>query len=110
MFPEMDARTKALKTHRKRLRTRGLRRVELTLEENDAALLRRVASKLRKADAEAARIRSALREAVAEHRAPTLAEALYDPVIAGPEFDDVFEEIERARHDPVMLKVRDVDL
>jgi hypothetical protein len=106
----MDARTKAVKTHRKRLRTRGMKRVEVTLQEQDAALLRRVASKLRKADAEAARIRSALREAIAAHRAPTLAEALYDPVISGPEFDEVFDEIERARRDPVMLKVRDVDL
>jgi len=106
----MDARTKALKTHRKRLRTRGLKRVEVTLQEQDAALLRRVASKLRKPDAEAARIRSALWEAVAEHRPPTLAEALYDPVIARPEFDEVFDEIERARRDPIMLKVRDVDL
>lgn len=106
----MDARTKALKTHRKRLRTRGMKRVEVTLQEQDAALLRRVASKLRKPDAEAARVRAALREAVAEHRAPMLAEALYDPVIARPEFDEVFDEIERARRDPVMLKVRDVDL
>lgn len=106
----MDARTKALKTHRKRLRTRGMKRVELTLQEQDAVLLRRVATKLRKADADAARIRSALREAVAEKRASTLAEALYDPIVARPEFDDVFEEIERERRDPVMSKARDVDL
>jgi hypothetical protein len=39
-----------------------------------------------------------------------LAEALHVPVISGPEFDAVFEEIDRARRDPVMLKVRDVDL
>jgi hypothetical protein len=30
--------------------------------------------------------------------------------IAGPEFDKVFEEIERFRHQPEMMKVRDIDL
>jgi len=39
-----------------------------------------------------------------------LAEALYDPALAGPEFDAIFEEIERSRHDPAMMQVRDVDL
>jgi len=32
------------------------------------------------------------------------------PDISGPEFDAVFEEIERFRHDPVANKLRDVDL
>jgi hypothetical protein len=32
------------------------------------------------------------------------------PDISGPEFDEVFEEIERFRRDPVMQKVREVDL
>jgi hypothetical protein len=32
------------------------------------------------------------------------------PDVSGPEFDKVFEEIEKFRHDPVMMRVRDVDL
>jgi hypothetical protein len=32
------------------------------------------------------------------------------PDISGPEFDDVFEEIERLRHDPTANKMRDVEL
>ena len=38
------------------------------------------------------------------------AEALYDPAIAEPEFDNVFEDMERSRRDPVNMKMRDVDL
>ncbi len=87
-----------------------MKRVEVTLREQDAALVRRLAAELRRNDSNADRLRFVLRGAIAEHREPTLAEALYDPIIAGPEFDEVFEEIERFRHDPVMMKVRDVDL
>lgn len=110
MATVMDARTTALKAHRKRLQTRRMKRVEVTVRNQDAALVRRLATELRRNDANAERLRFVLRVAGAEHRGPTLAEALYDPVIAGPEFDEVFEEIERFRHHPVMMKVRDLDL
>ena len=106
----MDARTKAPKAHRKLLQTRRMKRVEVTVRNQDAALVQRLATELRRNDANAERLRLVLRGAVAEHRGPTLAETLYDPVIAGPEFDDVFEEIERFRHHPLMMKLRDVDL
>jgi hypothetical protein len=102
--------TKALKAHRKRPHTRGLKRVEVTIGERDALLVRKLASELRRNDANADRLRFTLRAAVAERRQPTLAEALYDPAIAGPEFDPVFEEIERFRHDPIMTQVRDIEL
>lgn len=87
-----------------------MKRVEVTLRQQDAELVRRLAAELRRNDLNADRLRSVLRGALTEHRGPTLAEALYDPAIAGPEFDEVFEEIERSRHHPVMMKVRDVDL
>ncbi len=87
-----------------------MKRVELTLREQDAGLVRRLAAELRRNDENADRLRFVLRGAVARHRGPTIAEALYDPSVAGPEFDEVFEEIERFRHHPVMMKVRDVDL
>ena len=106
----MDARTKALRAHRKRLQTRRMKRVEVTLREQDAALIRRLAADLRRNDANADRLRFVLRGTLAEHRGTTIAEALYDPVIAGPEFDEAFEEIERIRHHPVMMKVRAIDL
>jgi len=106
----MDARTKAVKAHRKRLRSRKMKRVEVTVRDEDAALIRRLAAHLRRADENAERLRFVLRGAVAENRGPTIAEALYDPVIAGPEFDEVFEEIEQFRRHPVMMQVRDVEL
>ena len=106
----MEARTKALRAHRKRLQARRMKRVEVTLREQDAALVRRLAAELRRNDANAERLRLVLRGALAEHRGTRIAEALYDPVIAGPEFDQVFEEIERFRHQPEMMSVRDIDL
>ena len=104
------ARTKALKAHRKRLQTRRMKRVEVTVRDRDATLVRQLAEQLRRDDANAERLRFVLHGAFAEGREPTLAEALHDPSIAGPEFDEVFEEIERFRHHPVMMKLRDVDL
>jgi hypothetical protein len=79
----MDARTKALRAHRKRLQARRMKRIEVTLHEQDAALIRRLAADLRRNDANAGRLRFVLRGALAEHRGTRIAEALYDPVIAG---------------------------
>jgi hypothetical protein len=104
----MDARTEAVKTHRKRLRTRGLKRVEVTVRAENVALLRDLAARLRTTTEESKRIKATL--APASNRKRSLAEALYDPVLAGREFDDVFEELERSRHDPEMMKTRDIDL
>jgi hypothetical protein len=107
----MDARTKAVKTHRKRLRLRRMRRVEVTVREDDAPLIQSVAKALRGDDASAKRARAALRAATKESTGPTVAEAIRSlPDISGPEFDQVFNEIERFRHHPMMLQVRDVDL
>ena len=106
----MDARTKALKSHRKRLRSNGLKRVEVTVRAEHVTLLREVASRLREKPADAERIKSAIAPQSGTGRRKTLMEALYDPAIAGPEFDDVFDEIERSRRDPVMQRTRDVDL
>jgi hypothetical protein len=47
---------------------------------------------------------------VAGKQEKTLAEMLYDPSVAGPEFDEVFAEIERSRRDPAMMKMRDIDV
>jgi hypothetical protein len=107
----MDARTKALKAHRKRLRARKMKRVEVTVHERDAPLIRRLAAELRRDDQATRRIRAALDRTAADEDGPTVAKVMDSlPDVSGSEFDKVFEEIERLRHDPVMMRVRDVDL
>lgn len=105
----MDVRAKALKSHRKRLRDNGLKRVEVSVRAEHVELLRDVAARLREKSADLKRIKSAISpEPVGKRR--SLVDALYDPAIAGPEFDDVFEELERLRRDPEMQRTREVDL
>jgi hypothetical protein len=107
----MDARTKAVKTHRKRLRSSGMKRVEVTVPSRDAKVVRDVALVLRNGGAPARRLTSTLRQITGGEKEPTIAEVMDSlPDISGPEFDAVFEEIERFRHDPVANKLRDVDL
>ena len=106
----MDARTKALKSHRKRLRISGLRRVEITVPAGDAKLVREMAALLRKGGASARHLASSMRQITGEKAEPTIAEVIKSlPDISGPEFDAVFDEIERFRHDPIANKVRDVE-
>jgi hypothetical protein len=106
----MGIQSKALKAHRKRLHSRGLKRVEVTVRAEHVSLLRDVAAKLRAGHANVKRFKAALKEAETIGRGKSLAEALYDPVVAAPEFDEVFDEIERSRRDPAMLKMREIDL
>jgi hypothetical protein len=107
----MDDRTKAVKSHRKRLRTRGMKRVEVTVPARDAKLLRELAAVLRTGGAPARKLASSLRDIEGNRKEPTIAEVMDSlPDISGPEFDAVFDEIERFRHDPVLNKLRDVDL
>jgi len=88
-----------------------MKRVEVTVREQDAALVRDMAAALRRDDAPARRLRTIVRQAVAQPPEPSIGEVLESlPDISGPEFDAIFEEIERFRHDPIMMKVRDVDL
>src|ERR1043165_6788198 len=96
IFPEMDARTRAVKTHRKKLRTRGLKRVEVTVPAEHVPLVRNFAAQLRESPAGARGI-SAYAQVNEKSRPKNLAEVLYDPAVAGPEFDDVFDEIERSQ-------------
>jgi predicted ATPase len=105
-----SAQRKAIKTHRSRLQKRGMKRLEVVVRVQDASLVRDVAETLRRNDVAALRLRSALRSAVGKG-APTIADVIKElPDISGPEFDSIFQEIERFRHAPVMLKVRDVEL
>ena len=59
----------ALRTHRRRLRERGLKRVELQAGESDASLLRELARILRSDSERAERARKQLRELITEQPA-----------------------------------------
>jgi hypothetical protein len=85
-----------------------LKRVEVTVRAENVALLRDIAARLRTTAGESKRLKAVLAPNLNKRRG--LAEALYDPILAGREFDEVFEEIERSRHAPEMLKSRDVEL
>ncbi len=53
----MDARSKALKAHRARLKTRGMKRLEVSVPAHEAPVIRRVAAILRGQSAKATRLR-----------------------------------------------------
>lgn len=107
----MDARTKAVKSHRKRLRKRRMRRVEVTVREDDATLVRHMAAALRRDDGPARKLRAIVRQAVARDHEPSIGEVLASlPDLSGPDFDRVFDEIEQLRRHPIMSQIRDVDL
>ena len=110
----MDAQAKALKAHRKRLRSRGMKRVEVIVPAKDAALIRQLAVGLRQDDATAARLRGAV-EAAAETGRPASALdvfAMEEPLTAEAErlWNEIMEQVERERRDPVLNRPRDVDL
>ena len=107
----MDARTKPAKTRYSRARSRARARKPVGRRGQDQALVRELAAELGRNDENAERLRLVLKAALGQKRGPSLAEVMSAaPDISGPEFDEVFEEIERLRHDPVMMQVRDVDL
>jgi hypothetical protein len=56
----MDAKSKALKVHRARLKKRGLRRVEVSVPAHEAAVIRKAASVLREQASEAVQLRRVL--------------------------------------------------
>jgi hypothetical protein len=93
----IDSRRKAVTEHRKRLKIRGLVRIELRAPEQDAVLLRAIASAL--ADPEqAVRARTVLSELFAVHRARGFKELLAAAPLEGL-------DLERSRDTG-----RDVDL
>jgi hypothetical protein len=104
------AQSKAIKNHRTRLRKQGMKRIEVVVSNQDAALVRDIAATLRRDDLSARKLRTAVRDTVSRP-GPTIADVMNSlPDISGPEFDAVFEEIERFRQHPIMKKVRDVEL
>ena len=106
-----SAQSKAVKSHRTRLRKRGMKRIEVIVREQDAALVRGVAEVLRRDDVSARKLRTAMHGAVGQRAEPSIADVMNSlPDISGPEFDKIFEEIERLRQHPIMKQVRDIEL
>ncbi len=77
-----DARRQAVAEHRKRLKSRGLVRLELRAPEQDAALLREIAGALA-APERGARTRIALTELFAMHQARDFKEFLVAAPLEG---------------------------
>ena len=107
----VSSQSKAVKSHRSRLRNRGMKRIEVVVRNQDAALVRGVAAVLRRDDVTARKLRTALHDVSAEGPQPSIIDVLQSlPDISGAEFDDVFQQIERFRQHPIIKKARDVEL
>jgi len=88
-----------------------MKRIEVIVRDQDAALLRGVAELLRRNNVSARKLRTAMRGAVGQRSEPSIADVMNSlPDISGPEFDEVFDEIERLRQHPIMKQVRDIEL
>ena len=76
------SREKALRNHRRRLRERGIKRVEVEAAETDASLIRQLAKVLRAGGEKAEETRHQLTELVAP-KGPGLKELLASAPLAG---------------------------
>ena len=109
----MDARTKAVKSHRRRLRARGLKRVEVQVPAREAEVIRKAAAMLRD-PAEAAKLRKHLGFDPPDEKVRTALDvfAMKEPL--SPEGEALWEEAmregERIRKDPRLNRLRDIDL
>ncbi len=77
------AQRKAVQNHRKRLKKRGLVRLEVQTSEDDKSLIRKVASLLRGDPARAAAVRSRLRQLVSAEDKPGLKALLASAPLEG---------------------------
>ena len=110
----MDAKSKALKSHRARLKKRGVKRLEVSVPAREAAVIRRAASVLREQAGEAARLRQILGFAP-EPGGPASAVDLFampEPLSPSGEalWDDAMAQIERDRKDSTLSRARKLNL
>jgi hypothetical protein len=110
----MDARTKALKSHRKRLHKRGFRRVEVQVPAGEVGVIRKAAEILRNPTEDAAHLRRHLGFEAEPGRAMTALDifAMPEPLSAEGEalWEEVMKQVERDRNDPRLNRPRDLDL
>jgi len=99
----MDAKVKALKAHRARLKKRGIKRVEVSVPVREAAVIRKAAAVLREQAGEARRLRQILGFAPEGARTANAVDlfAMTPPLSPAGEalWDAAMEQIERDRKD-----------
>lgn len=110
----MDARTRAVKSHRTRLRQRGFKRVEVQVPAAEVEVIRRAAAVLRDPTEEAARLRRHLGFESERGRALTAIDifAMPEPLSAEGErlWEQAMKQVARDRKDRRLNRPRDVDL
>lgn len=110
----MDARTRAVKSHRTRLRRRGFKRVEVQVPAAEVEVIRRAAAVLRDPTEEAARLRRHLGFESERGRALTAIDifAMPEPLSAEGErlWEQAMKQVARDRKDRRLNRPRDVDL
>jgi hypothetical protein len=110
----MDARTKAVKSHRMRQRRRGLRRVEVQVPAAEVDVIRKAAAVLRDATEEAAQLRCHLGFESQLGRARMALDifAMPEPLSAEGErlWGQAMKQVERDRKDRRLNRLRDIDL
>jgi hypothetical protein len=109
-WDHMDAKSKAVKAHRARLKRRGLKRLEVSVPSGEAAVIRRAASALREQAGEAARLRQILGFAPEPGRVANSVDlfAMPEPLSAAGEalWNDAMARIEDDRKDPALSGLR----
>lgn len=110
----MDVRTKALKSHRARLRRRGFKRVEVQVPTGEVDVIRKAAAILRHPTEEAAQLRRHLGFEPERGRARTALDifAMPEPLSAGGErlWEQAMKQVARDRKDRRLNRPREVDL
>ncbi len=109
----MDARTKAVKSHRRRLRKRGLKRVEVQVPAREADVIRKAAAMLRD-PTEAAQLRRHLGFELPGDEPRSALDVFAMKEDLSPEGEALWEEAmregERIRRGPVLNRLRDIDV
>jgi len=106
----MNAKTKALKAHRARLKKRGMKRLEVCVPAREAAVIRRAASVLREQAGEAGRLRQVLGFAQTPGGVATAVDLFAMPERSSPVddamWDQAMAQIARDRKDPAVNRPR----
>lgn len=106
----MDARSKALKAHRARLKKRGMKRLEVCVPAREAAVIRKAASVLREQSARAGELRQVLGFTGNSNRSANAADlfAMAEPLSSAGEalWHDAMAQIERDRKSPRLSSLR----
>jgi len=107
----MATRSKALNAHRARLKTRGMKRLEVSVPISEAAVIRKVAAVLREQAGEAARLRQILGFPPGGGGAENAVElfAMTEPLSPAGEalWQAAMAQIERDRKDSALNRPRD---